>query len=798
MSAALMMAALQAIAATPVANVNTRDETGATPLMAAAQRADADLTARLLKAGANPNLRDSEGLGPLQIAIDTRATDVALLLLAHGADAKAARSSGETVLMTAARAGQFEVMKQLIARGANVNAREKEFHQTALMWSAGYPQQVQLLIQHGANVHARTRVWTITNTIYTPIPTAGSPWMHDGEYISRKGGQSALFFAVQADDLESVRALLDAGADVNDRAADGSTPLLLAVYKWNSAGASWTGCDLNPFRVAFVPNAKLADLLLDRGARVSVHDVAGYTPLHGAVLALMPQARMNPCLAIARHAVDAPEASSAAASVQEGMELVRRMLTLGADPNASTRYPTAGPIGRVRINPAPVGSTPMHLAADMTRADLMELMLARGGDPNRIRSDGHSPLSVATKADDLPMVELLSAHGGDVARTYNPTERVADRFTTGVPIEHPRSKQTLLHIAAVSGAANVVPFLAAQGVALNSTNADGETPLTLADSQERYRYERDQHQAAFDRLQGIAGTPDPDRIVRETLTSDVIKRLQESLKGGPGAESRKVLDDWWRRTEDLKKTCGGLTDASCNDEHFYLPILSGLKERYEVAIEPRTFGGVATTVVTPLDGISETNRHRVLINVPGPEASRIHGRGQMESIPIAALGRIEVVSVDYQQASSQSFPSAREGVAAVYKALLARYKPESIGIYGCSGGAVEEMLWFQKEGLPLPGAIGILSAPPLIGDAVKALPPIVAPFPATLIVTATGDHFMPPLVSVQSRLAQLGVTADLHVWDGLKHGFFFVPALPETREVHDVIVRFFDRQLARS
>ena len=85
----------------------------------------------------------------------------------------------------------------------------------------------------------------------------------------------------------------------------------------------------------------------------------------------------------------------------------------------------------------------------------------------------------------------------------------------------------------------------------------------------------------------------------------------------------------------------------------------------------------------------------------------------LESIPIAALGTVKVVAVDYRQGPEHFFPAASEDVAAVYKQLLNDYRPEDIGIYGNSAGGVLAAMavaWFQKEGLPTPGAIAIASA----------------------------------------------------------------------------------------
>jgi len=113
----------------------------------------------------------------------------------------------------------------------------------------------------------------------------------------------------------------------------------------------------------------------------------------------------------------------------------------------------------------------VHIAASAGNADLMKLLLERGGDPNLIRSDGHSPLSLATQADHLPLVELLVANGGDVKRTYDPSDPIVDVFyDSAVQVTHLGRNETLLHIAAAAGAHAVVPFLVARGVSLSAKN----------------------------------------------------------------------------------------------------------------------------------------------------------------------------------------------------------------------------------------------------------------------------------------------------------------------------------------
>jgi monoterpene epsilon-lactone hydrolase len=277
---------------------------------------------------------------------------------------------------------------------------------------------------------------------------------------------------------------------------------------------------------------------------------------------------------------------------------------------------------------------------------------------------------------------------------------------------------------------------------------------------------------------------------------------------------------------------------------FMQPGLARTKVLYPADSVATTIAGVYTDVITPKGGIAARNRNRVLINLHGGGfmiGARI--MGAMESMPVASLGKIKVVTVDYRQGPEHKFPAASEDVAAVYKELLKTYKPRNIGIYGCSAGGVltaEATAWIANEKLPAPGAIGILCASaagwsggdsghvalPLDGvmpsreDSGPPHPsvsnaayfsdadfndPLVEPirstavlakFPPTLIVTSTRDLAMSPAVYTHTQLVKLGVAAELHVWEGMVHGFFTTePDLPETREVWDVVTKFFDQHL---
>lgn len=271
---------------------------------------------------------------------------------------------------------------------------------------------------------------------------------------------------------------------------------------------------------------------------------------------------------------------------------------------------------------------------------------------------------------------------------------------------------------------------------------------------------------------------------------------------------------------------------------FMKPMLARDEQLFSLTKEDTQIGGVHAFVYVPKSGISEVNKQRVLINLHGGGFSGCWPAcAALESMPIAALMQIKVVSVDYREGPNYKFPAASEDVASVYRELLKTYSPRSIGIYGCSAGGMltaMSVAWFQTHGLPAPGAIGIYcaSAGSFGGDATYiAFPfgearvpvsrppgaarlgyfssadpkdPMVTPidspeilsrFPPTLLITGTRDFAMSGALNTDVQLTKLGVPTELHVWEGLFHGFFYNADVPESRDAFNVMIRFFDRHL---
>ena len=509
------------------ADVNTVDGTGATALAWAVMRGNDAVAARLLKAHANPNLVDADGVGPLMLAIDSNSPALVKLLLAGGANPSLARDNGETPLMHAVHLGSRDMVDMLLAARADVNAREGQFGQTSLMWAAGQPELTQMLLKHGADVRIATKSWETSSVNYiTTTSTLGStgiPWNNEGYYSGKAGGVTPLIFAVQAGDVGSVTALIEAGADVNQASADGTTPLLASLYNW-SQGKSKTGSRRNQgMAITYSPSPAIANLLLDHGAAVNVTDRAGYTPLHGAVLVLvaggagrLPQIGFQP----GKLSTPTPQVPAVPKNEAEGLKLVARLLEQNADPNKQTQNTTPGPIGSLRTNPASAGSTPFHLAAYAHSAKLVDLMAAHGANPNMLRKDGHTPFSLAVMTNDLPVVQAMVAHGADLAMRYSPADKIAGTDERKADA-YPRGNETILHIAAIPGANFVVEYLAGKGVPLDARNDHGQTPLELADEQEVFRFKHDKEGPHGI---GLEGENAGKVIVRETQTTEAFKR----------------------------------------------------------------------------------------------------------------------------------------------------------------------------------------------------------------------------------------------------------------------------------
>lgn len=250
----------------------------------------------------------------------------------------------------------------------------------------------------------------------------------------------------------------------------------------------------------------------------------------------------------------------------------------------------------------------------------------------------------------------------------------------------------------------------------------------------------------------------------------------------------------------------------------------------------QTIAGVPVHIVTP-ENMPAANADKVLLNLHGGGFNSDSG-SYTESIPLASYTQIKVVAVLYRLAPEHPFPAAVDDSVAVYKELLKTYRPDHIVLYGTSAGAIltaEVAAKLKQLGLPLPAALGIFSgmgdfAHPGDSQAMYALRglaghldppdpsthdaayvaatdsknPILSPIygdlhgmPPTLFITSGRDLLLSGTANLQRAYYNAGVDAQLIVYDGLPHAFWYDPRLPEAIEANHIMAEFFLKHLAK-
>jgi acetyl esterase/lipase len=271
------------------------------------------------------------------------------------------------------------------------------------------------------------------------------------------------------------------------------------------------------------------------------------------------------------------------------------------------------------------------------------------------------------------------------------------------------------------------------------------------------------------------------------------------------------------------------------------PALERTLSRYAVTIKSYYIDGVSVDEITPEEGVSEKNAFRVIIQLHGG-GFLVGGTesGILGSAPIASIGKVKVISINYRKAPEHKFPAASEDVSKVYSHLIKTYKPQNIGIFGCSAGATltsQSISWFYANKLPRPGAISIQGAGigsgenwySLNGDADytsfdnigfrwEGLPiyhymfgvsdknvlanPVVSKdvlswFPPTMFVSGTRDYGLSKVLRSNQLLIDSNVRTNLYIQEGAWHCSFIegFPDTPEHQSLWSSLYKFFDENL---
>jgi ankyrin repeat protein len=456
------------------ADVNAAQGDGMTALHWAASKDDLAMARMLLAAGANVKAETRlGGLTPLFMACRNGSAAMIEALLKAGADAKQPNAQGTTPLMIASASGSADAVKALLEHGADVNAKEAAHGQTALMFAAALNRDaaVKTLIAHGADAKITTKAvepgcGSVFNRSACADEEEGKPAQEKktggkDAAVGKKttaaggkpeeprrrrgaavmGGMTALLFAARDGQMDSARALIEAGSNVNDAGAgEKMSPLVMAIGNGHY---------------------DLAKFLLEHGADPNLASTAGLTALYAAVdMQWAPYAWL-------------PQPATAQETVTY-LDLMKELLARGANPNARLKQKIwfralAG--DQAWVDPA--GATAFWRAAQASDVAAMRLLVSAGADPKIATESGVTPLMVAA---GLGWAANFSRNAPDswVAGVKYCLELGADVNATDT------KGYTALHGTAFRGDNDMVRLLVEKGAKVDAVTKAGDTVADMA------------------------------------------------------------------------------------------------------------------------------------------------------------------------------------------------------------------------------------------------------------------------------------------------------------------------------
>jgi uncharacterized protein len=427
-------------------DVNAREPDGTTALHWAVRVGSGTIVDVLLSAGADVNAANRYGLTPLAVATKAGQTAMMQKLLKAGADvgrSDAGLPEGQTLLMHAAQVGDVSAVKLLLGAGVPIDARETRTGTTALIWAAtaNRADAVRTLVEAGAQVNVVSKVTAYPHT-QNGVGLNGleEGVSYVGQTVLPRGGWSAVMFAAREGAADAVRALAEAGANLDLVDPEGTSALIIAIINGEY---------------------EVAQVLLGKGANPNIGDIKGMTPLYAAIdMHTVPTTFGRP---------DPPHAV-----IEGSVDAVEMLLAAGANPNARL----TGPILKRVYNPGDPrlaeGATPFMRAARGADMTVMRLLIAAGADPKLDQKNGNTPL-------------MLTASAGSGRGSDNNPDHVTEAqalaaldYLIGLGLDLNATNDegdSVMHVTTNLGSPAVIQFLYGKGARLDLKNKAGRTPL---------------------------------------------------------------------------------------------------------------------------------------------------------------------------------------------------------------------------------------------------------------------------------------------------------------------------------